>query len=171
MKRSPLRRKRPMKCTGFKRKPVSREHQKALNKAKNLRYKTNPYSPYWKNKATTLWSTIVRLKANGRCEYTGKRCDFAHMDAHHIVSRAVHEFRCDIGNGLAIKKHFHVFDKSAPHGSESIIFYEWLEKTHPDKHALWLDNRNTHRYRKWNWEMEYERLNAIFKEMFKEDTP
>jgi len=169
MKRSPLKRStKPIRRSWIKRKPVDPERRKTLDKAKRIHQKDNPFSAYWRDKATDLWSKIIRIRANGRCEYTGKPCEMGELNAHHILQRGIHEFRCDLSMGMAIKTWYHTFDKSSPHGSQSILFYQWLERYHPEKYKIWMEHKNDPLHKRWNWKEEHDRLNEIFKSMFRQ---
>lgn len=56
-----------------------------------------------KNKATKLWSEIVRSRA--KCQWCGKTNVL--FDAAHIISRTYSKTRCDLDNGLCLCKACH----------------------------------------------------------------
>jgi hypothetical protein len=75
-----------------------------------------------KKKCDALWSEIVKIKANYKCEYTMKHKCSATLNSHHIYGRAAHSTRFDIDNGICVCYNAHKIAEQSPR-----VFYTWLE--------------------------------------------
>ena len=170
MKRTPLKRKTPLKAktglkrSGFKRKPPDPEKAAARKKALRIQQKDSEYSAYWRKRATDLWAKIVRERASGRCEFTGQRCDPGELEAHHIVTAGIYGCRTDLRNGMAIRAIEHKHSDYGPHGAKDWLFYDWLERERPEQYAYYQEHKSDTPGARINWKEEYDRLHAIKKE-------
>ena len=74
-------------------------------------------------KADDLWSLLVKVKANNRCEYCGKTSS---LNSHHIFSRSNKSVRWDEDNGVCLCVSHHVFGNFSAHKAPA-DFIEWIK--------------------------------------------
>ena len=86
-----------------------------------------------KRKLDRLWSTLVKERANHKCEYCGKT---THLNSHHIFSRNNHSVRWDLENGVCLCPSHHVLGNFSAHKAP-IEFSEWLKETRGEE---WFNN-------------------------------
>lgn len=136
MKRTPLRRRKPLKNKAALRPSLPRKQGKRAAKPKTPSIK----------KLDALWSKIVRLRAGNICAMCGRymRQDGTpwKMNAHHLIpkGRSVF-FRWNLENGICLCFRCHRYERQAPHHSPE-AFSIWLNAAHPDK-AAWVE-KNQH---------------------------
>jgi len=161
----PLKRSsKPLKRSYIKRKPPDKAKQRANRVAEQEYKRDSPYSTHWRDMATTTWAKVVRLRANGICQYTGKDVGYEALEAHHVVPRGIYQCRTDLFNGIAINSMDHQRSAIAPHGGNPRYFQNWLRIERPEKYEYWVDNKTLSAYAKINWKQEYSRLTAIHRE-------
>jgi hypothetical protein len=86
----------------------------------------------WRGKQTpkkrtldNLWSEIVKLNANNKCEF--ENCDkTTYLNSHHIFSRTNFNLRWDINNGICLCSGHHLLKNDSAHKAP-IEFVEWLK--------------------------------------------
>lgn len=71
-----------------------------------------------------LWSKIIKLKANMKCEYCGKETG---LNSHHIFSRSNRHTRWEVDNGVCVCVGHHIFGLISAHKAP-IEFIEWLKE-------------------------------------------
>lgn len=117
MNQSPLKQGKPMKRTGFKRKP----REEGSNKAKRA-------------EADELWQEVVQAKYGHRCQFPG--CTKRSSEAHHIVHKGGGRFsvRWEIANGIPLCRHHHDFDSQSTNKAKlqqaCIIFLGSVQRYH-----------------------------------------
>ena len=140
------------------RKPAKKPVKKLSKLAKA---KTKPCSRYWRNKADTAWSLVVRR--DGRCLICG-RTD--HLQAHHLITRWVPQLRHEPLNGVCCCPTHHKWDKKIS-GHQSPFGLAWLlQRDQPEKWE-WLMQT----FDRWdeatavdiNYEQAYARLDELLK--------
>ena len=164
LKRTPVKRSQtPIKRTAIRIKAPDPEKlikRRAYVKA----YKEqSEYSTYYRDRATALWSKIVRLRAGGICEFTGKRSD--NLEAHHLVSAGIASCRCDLDCGMAISAYDHKQRDDGPHGFRDDKFFEWLKVNEAQRYAYVQEHKHDKPDAKHNWKEDEDRLAKIYKEM------
>ena len=96
MKRTPLKRKTPMRRVAMPR--------QGAKPSKLQKKKDDPGSLYWRNKCDTLWSILIRK--GGTCEKCGIE---GRMEAHHLLTRSRKHLRHKIENGICLCCRCHKF--------------------------------------------------------------
>ena len=118
-----------------------------LQKNKNC-----PYSKYWRTKADTLWSSLVR--SGKGCEYCGSKD--SKTNAHHLLPKEIyHQFRYDVKNGISLcayKCHKLVAHKNP------VMFLKWLQLNKKTQYDWIMDRADKLNSDKINFKEEYERL-------------
>ena len=159
MKRS----QKHLKRSWIKNKPPDPEKIKKRRAAVKAQKKQSDYSTYYRDRATKLWSKIVRLRAGGVCEFTGKQSDT--LEAHHLVSVGIASCRCDLDCGMAISAYDHKQRDDGPHGFRDDKFFEWLKVNEPERYDYREQHKNDKPDEKHNWKEDEDRLKAIFQDM------
>lgn len=109
-------------------KPKSAE----AKKGKLVRDKANPYSTHWLKIGTPLWAKIVKARAGGKCEKSGRTPK--KLDAHHLITKGRHPTALDINNGIALCSQEHTLNPGAPHNiQDSWRFAKWLQEHEPER--------------------------------------
>jgi len=125
-KRKPLRRGKPLKRSGIKRKrrrPRDRD-----------RWNTTE----WKLHCDTLWSRAVRL--GGTCEVCG--ATDKRLEAHHLIPRSCLYFRHHLENGVCLCTTCHTFGwMMSAHGAP-LDFINWMQANKPEQFAWWTEHKN-----------------------------
>lgn len=123
-----------MKQTELKRKKPLRHKPKKRTRRKPD--KDNPHSKYWRGKADTLWSKVIRLP--GKCLLCPRT---ENLQAHHMIHKSAVFYRHRLENGACLcpKCHTISLDCSA-HGSPW-AFEIRMEAEFYKQWAWWQDNR------------------------------
>ena len=147
MKRSPLKRRTPLKRSPMKR---GRKKQRPLAERK-----ADPTSDYWLKKCDELWSKLVR--SSGCCAKCGKE---GKTEAHHLITRARKHLRHLLINGVELCYRCHQRGEGSAH--EDITgFRMWLEAERPDQ-AEWVEDHKNRTYRgKPDYRAKYEELKEM----------
>ncbi len=138
MKRTPLKPgNKPLKRTGFKRKPS------ALGKSKSGPKPKKPAFPgkkskkvNYRDKADRLWQLLMWYMWGGRCAMCGKPLQYDEFTGeregagHHLIFREVYHLRHDPNNGILFCNNCHNFADQAPHHDPE-AFDAWLEYYFP----------------------------------------
>jgi SAM-dependent methyltransferase len=99
-------------------------------KTKRQKSKDNPNSAYWKHQADAAWGAYVHAQYN-RCA-VNQDCS-GHLEAHHLISRAIRATRHTPENGILLCALHHKWSPHlSPHGAP-LQFAEWLRVNLPDK--------------------------------------
>ncbi len=146
-----LTQKTPLK----RKKALARRKKVRRPKSALAKRKANKNSVYWRAKADSLWSQVVRRKNNGRCLYCGEPA----RDAHHLISRAVKAFRHSLMNGVPLCYQHHRGNARASAHGGPLAFAEWLRTTLPDIWA-WVQ-ANKHKLGQHDYQAACERLQGI----------
>ena len=88
---------------------------------------------YYKNRADTLVSKIVRAK--GKCERCGSTT--GQMQTAHIIGRSNHTLRFDFQNVLCLCANCHRWNHTYP-----LDFAEWVENKYPNRVRYLNINKN-----------------------------
>lgn len=79
-----------------------------------------------------LWSELVKLKANNKCEVCGKT---RNLNSHHVYSRAKRSVRWSVENGYTLCVGCHIGLKFSAHKTPN-DFAEWSKR---DRGQSWFD--------------------------------
>lgn len=101
-----------------------RQYQKYCSRKCGKPYQHSTNKTPSKNVMDELWSELIKLIAEKKCEYCGK---LEHLNSHHIFSRSNLQVRWDIDNGVCVCVGHHVFGNTSAHKSP-IEFIEWLKE-------------------------------------------
>ena len=124
VKQTELKRKAPMRRTKKKRKRRKPD-------------KDNPHSLYWRNRADTLWSKVIRLP--GKCLMC-PRTD--NLQAHHNIRRDAVFYRHRLENGVCLCPNHHMRSlENSAHGAPW-GFEAWLRENHPKQYDWWTAHRH-----------------------------
>lgn len=145
MKRTPLKPgNKPLKRTGFKRKPPVLKTKEAHAKPrKNSFSKKKSKKINYRDKADGLWQLLMWYMWNGKCAMCGRSLKFDEFTGeregagHHLIGRAVYHLRHDPNNGILFCNHCHNFADDAPHNSLE-MFTAWLLNFFPAV-AAWVE--------------------------------
>ena len=91
-------------------------------------------SKYWRDRADLLWRTLI-LKLEPRCAVTAhggsdEPCS-GHLNAHHLVSRAIPCLRHERENGITLCVWHHTYSsRLSPHAAP-LHFSDWMEARMP----------------------------------------
>ena len=125
-------------------------------KSKLARGKENPRSNYWRTKADTLWSEIIR--SAGVCMINNGDCK-GRLDPHHLINRSVGTMRHNLCVGVCLCSFHHVFSpRLSAHGAP-LAFADWLQRNEPERWQFCQE----HKYdtSKPDYKAAYEFLNQI----------
>lgn len=145
MKRTPLRRKTPLKRSGIKAKPTS-----PLAKRK-----ADVSSKYWLTKCDKIWSELIR--STGSCVKCGKH---GRTEAHHLITRARKHLRHKLECGIELCMRCHKFGAGSAH-DDPVVFTQWLAQERPDQYDWVMQNKHKTFHGKPNYKEVYEALLAI----------
>lgn len=139
--------------------------------------KPGPNSKYWKDKADSVWSDVVRMV--GKCQICEKPGDFRKdglpvkgLHAHHMIGRGRLKYRYDPQNGICLCVSHHGSHpnfrnrKMAAHGSEDVHdeFIKALKVCCPD---VW-DYYEAHKDDKRELDPTYEECYNVLKQKLEE---
>ena len=132
-----------------------------------------PKSPYWRDKADTLFSDMERAKV-GECQICHKKgtarksdgLEISGLELHHLIDRGRFRFRYDPNNTVILDKHHHgshpMFrnHKICAHGSMTAFeaFEEWLQEELPEKWKWYQNNKHDKRPMDGTYQDKYEQL-------------
>ncbi len=91
-----------------------------------LKQKADPTSKYWKKKADTLFSKLVRRA--GRCEYCG-RTD--HLNCSHLIPKESLYTRWIIDAAVCLCANHHKFSRTWSFHRNPAAFFLWFSKKFP----------------------------------------
>lgn len=77
------------------------------------------------NELDNVWSKLVKLRVNNKCEYCGKRSS---LNSHHIFSRSKKATRWDLQNGISLCVGHHTLSSSFSAHKTPLEFIDWLYK-------------------------------------------
>jgi len=80
----------------------------------------------------TLWSELVKLKADNKCEVCGIT---RNLNSHHVYSRAKRSVRWQVENGYSLCVNHHIGIKFSAHKTPN-DFSEWCKA---DRGQAWFD--------------------------------
>ena len=90
-----------------------------------------------RNKLDKQWKEEVHTAWDHRCAVCGKT-DVV-LNAHHIISRQLKEFRHDKMNGILVCSNCHVFSPYISCHKGSLLFFDWLVTKYPQIHIYLLN--------------------------------
>lgn len=125
-------------------------------KSKLQKKKDDPLSGFWKRRADAAWGAWVH--ANYRtCAVNNGHCA-GHLEAHHLISRAVRATRHCKGNGILLCSFHHKYSPHcSPHGAP-LQFAEWLQINKPEKWEWAMTHRNDWKTIKANYKEAFRNL-------------
>ncbi len=109
---------------------------------------------------TTLWAMTVR--EIGHCEVCGVG---NYLEAHHLIERGNHLYRCDKRNGVCLCSSCHVYSAElSAHGRKGGVmsagerFIQWMKDNKPAQWAWYMNNRDIkakgtiyeYQYKQWH---------------------
>lgn len=86
-----------------------------------------------KASADRLWSHLIRVKANGRCERCGET---GRLEAHHIHGRTDFRLRFEPRNGMALCHQDHRWAEQHP-----LEFADWFREVRPADYEFLKEER------------------------------
>lgn len=118
--------------------------------------KNDPCSRYWRTKALSLWSRLVRER-DGKCIICGANTT---VDAHHLLSKEYFaQFATDINNGVSLCKRCHKYSATAAHKNQ-FYFVEMINQKSHDQY-IWVMSRIYDKkvlMSEYDWEKAYNKL-------------
>lgn len=116
-----------------------------------------------------LWSELVKLQANYKCEYCGTD---KNLNSHHIFSRSNRSVRWDEANGVCLCVSHHTFNSKFSAHKTPTEFTYWLESEYgrPFVDELRVKANSTKKWTKWEKqerENELKELIKVYKEKIK----
>lgn len=84
-----------------------------------------------KNKKDKAWAIAVKEAYGNCCAVCG---DNKRLNAHHIISRTIKEFRHEVVNGIALCPKHHRFSFKFSAHQNPFIFYRWFAKAYGYKY-------------------------------------
>jgi hypothetical protein len=127
---------------------------KKPRKSNLQRRKDKVGSPYWKKKADSVWSMLIR--SVGRCAVCGE----AGNDAHHLIGRGRLATRHSLANGLCLCHAHHKWSNTLSAHGAPLAFAEWLQKNHPERWD-WVCEHKNDICQKPDYKARYEELQGI----------
>ena len=127
-----------------------------LQKKKNL-----PNSTYWKKKALEKWAEYIHQQKY--CSICGK--SNTKLEAHHLISKKVKQFRNDIQNGILLCSYCHKWNPVCSPHAGALGFAEWLINNMPEKYDWWQENKEkiTMFSATSTYKEDYEKLKELLK--------
>jgi len=111
-----------------------------------------------KRKLLRLWSIIVRAKYNNQCAVCGSA---QNVQAHHLIHKAIQQYKFDVNNGIALCCKHHLFDFKISAHKGSYMFFEFLKENYKKVFEQYV--MNIHNIEKVKLDIE-----QIEKELLKE---
>ncbi len=109
-------------------------------KHKNLlRRKKDDNSTYWRKKADTQWSLLIR-RIWPDCVVCGKN---SILHAHHLVTRSIGGLRHDLNNGISLCPSCHMYSNHLSAHKAPFEFMLWLEEHRPTQY-MWAKEHRRH---------------------------
>lgn len=110
------------------------------------------------NKLDKAYSTLVRLRAGGRCEV----CGGPNPQAHHYITRRNRKLRWDPANGIAVCAGHHMFKNESFH-KNPVWARSWM-RDHREDDLVHLEDV-WYEIKKWTIEGKQEYLEEIEKQI------
>ncbi len=127
---------------------------KKKKKTKLQKKKDNPCSKYWRTKADTLWSKLIREREENKCVICGAK---ENIQAHHLISRDVKVLRHCLDNGISLCPSCHKFDRRLSAHRGAIPYALWLEEHRKSQH-WWVMEHFLNEDEGWDYKEAYNRL-------------
>lgn len=160
MKRTPLKRKTPLKAkkglkrTGFK------------NKGSKLkRSSIKPKRDNAKSECDRLWQRLIWLMWGGKCAMCGKKLGDGEGAGHHLISRRVLLFRHDPKNGILLCDRCHTSNKDSAHGAPAMFMDDFIHDKYPAIWDWYQENRGCYGTTKPDYTQVAADLRVLIKEV------
>lgn len=92
---------------------------------KILKVKKLPKIENLKKQCDDLWSELVKIRANYKCEYCGTPFN---LNSHHLFSRSKNSTRHDPDNGICVCVEHHVFSSTFSFHLTPMEATEWIKE-------------------------------------------
>ena len=86
----------------FSKSPLSKRPKKVKVRKRRIKFKSDSRQ----TQADKLWAELIKLRAGGKCEYTGKTDN---LHAHHLAGKSTYRLRYDLDNGMCLNGGIHKF--------------------------------------------------------------
>lgn len=111
-------------------------------------------SKYWRAKADTLWSRMVRGLAGNKCAICGSE---RMVQAHHLIPREVKHTRHALLNGLSLCCDHHKFSRVMSAHKSPVLLFHWIITKDPTRWA-WLVGMLNGKHEAVSYKKSYELL-------------
>lgn len=143
MKRTPLKRKTPLKAkkglkrTGFKTQSKKTKFNSTAVSFKKPFYSIKPKNNYYRDKADRLWQELMYEMWGHRCAMCGRPLKKEEATGHHMIRREVYHLRHHPKCGILLGNHCHNHAPNAPHRSVE-LFMAFIKERYPETYA-WVE--------------------------------